>query len=72
MSNNNKPFEDQDIVEKLMIRAQIRRQIGRTKDGKPDRIASTCEDAAKEILRLRETVDRLQHIIDNSCNKDHT
>jgi hypothetical protein len=55
--DSEKPFEEQDIVEKLLIRAAIRRKIGRSKDGKPDRIASTCEEAAAEIIRLREYID---------------
>lgn len=49
----DKPFEEQDIVDKLLIRAAIRRKIGRKADGKEDRIALTCEEAAKEILELR-------------------
>lgn len=49
-----KPYEHQDIVEKLRNRAEIRRKIGRKPDGKPDRIADTCEQAANEIERLRE------------------
>ena len=48
-----KPFEEQDIVEKLRNRAEIRRKIGRKADGKPDRIADTCEQAADEITYLR-------------------
>lgn len=48
-----KPYEQQDIVEKLRNRAEIRRKIGRKPDGKPDRIADTCEEAANEIEHLR-------------------
>lgn len=54
-----KPFEEQDIVEKCLIRAEIRRKIGRTKDGKPDRIAETCEEAAAEIIKLRQRIDEI-------------
>lgn len=46
----------QDIVERLRIRASIRRQIpGRksVEEGKPDRIADLLEEAADEIERLR-------------------
>ena len=48
------PFDQQDIIEKLETRAEIRRKIGRTKDGKPDRIADTCEEAARVIRRVHE------------------
>lgn len=48
------PFEHQTIVEKLETRAEIRRKIGRTKDGKPDRIADTCEEAARVIRKTEE------------------
>jgi hypothetical protein len=47
---------DQDIVERLRIRAQIRRQIPTRKsviEGKPDRIADLLDEAAAEIERLR-------------------
>jgi len=60
-----KPFEEQDIVEKCLIRAEIRRKIGRTKDGKPDRIAETCEQAAAEILKLRQHIVELEEEYDN-------
>lgn len=51
-----KPFEEQDIVEKLRTRAEIRRNIpGRrsVQEGAPDRIADLCDEAADEILKLR-------------------
>jgi hypothetical protein len=51
---------EQDIVENLRTRAAIRRSIPRAKDGKPDRIADLCEEAANEIERLRAKVARLQ------------
>lgn len=44
-----KPFEDQTIVEKLRIRAEIRRKIKRRPDGTADRIADLCEEAAAVI-----------------------
>jgi hypothetical protein len=59
-----KPFEQQDILEKLKIRAEIRRRIGKTSDGKPDRIADTCEGAYEEIVRLRERVAELEELND--------
>jgi hypothetical protein len=60
--NNPKPFDEQDIVEKCRIRADIRRQIGTRKsvqEGKPDRIADTLAEAADEIERLREVNKKL-------------
>jgi hypothetical protein len=62
MTKTNKPFEDQDIVEKLRIRAEIRRKIGRKPDGQEDRIALTCEQAATEIERLRLRVHELETV----------
>lgn len=50
-------MDNQDIVERLRIRAFIRRQIPTRKsvqEGKEDRIASLLEEAANEIERLRE------------------
>jgi hypothetical protein len=46
-----------DIVYRLRKRAEIRRQIKDRKsvqEGKPDRIADILEEAADEIVRLRE------------------
>ena len=60
MTNLAKPFEEQDIVEKCLIRAEIRRKIGRKADGKPDRIAETCEEAAGTIQRLRQMIVDLE------------
>ena len=51
MTNEN------DIVYRLKKRAEIRRQIQDRKsvqEGKPDRIADILEEAANEIVRLRE------------------
>lgn len=45
-----------DLVIKLRIRANIRRQIPSRKsvqEGKPDRIADLLEEAANEIERLQ-------------------
>jgi hypothetical protein len=45
-----------DIVDRLLKRAEIRRQIPTRKsvqEGKPDRIADLLEEAAAEIKRLR-------------------
>lgn len=49
-----KPFEEQTIVEKLRIRAEIRRKIKRRPDGTADRIADLCEEAANYIEQLEE------------------
>jgi hypothetical protein len=46
----------QDIVERLRIRAEIRRLISSRKsvqEGKPDRISDLLEEAANEIENLR-------------------
>ena len=51
MTNEN------DIVYRLKKRAEIRRQIQDRKsvqEGKPDRIADILDEAANEIVRLRE------------------
>ena len=48
---------EQSLVERLRIRAQIRRQISTRKsvqEGKPDRIADLLEEAANELERLYE------------------
>ncbi len=45
-----------DIVDRLNIRASIRRNIQTRKsvqNGEPDRISDLLEEAAKEIVRLR-------------------
>ena len=47
----------EDLVYRLVKRAEIRRQITTRKsvqEGKPDRIADLLEEAALEITRLRE------------------
>lgn len=47
----------EDIVTRLIKRAEIRRQIKDRKsvqEGKPDRIADILEEAAEEILSLRD------------------
>lgn len=50
------PYEQQDIVYRLLRRAEIRRQIPTRKsvqEGQPDRMADLLEEAAAEIKRLR-------------------
>lgn len=48
-------LDEQSLVERLRIRASIRREISTRKsvqEGKPDRIANLLEEAANEIERL--------------------
>ena len=50
-------MDDEDLVYRLRKRAEIRRQITTRKsvqEGQPDRIADLLEEAASEIVRLRE------------------
>lgn len=49
-------MEHQSLVERLRIRAEIRREIPTRKsvqEGKPDRIADLLDEAADEIIRLK-------------------
>lgn len=58
-----KPFEEQDITEKLLIRAQIRRQAkGRksVEEGKPDRLSDLLEEAAAKIADQAQYIKALQ------------
>ena len=53
--------DEQDIVYRLLKRAEIRRQIpGRksVEEGTPDRIADILEEAANEIVELRQEIMR--------------
>lgn len=57
-----KPIEEQTLVERLRKRAEIRRSIPTRKsviDGSPDRLADLLEEAADEIRRLENDIDRL-------------
>ncbi len=62
----NKPIEEQTLVERLRIRASIRRNNTERKsvqEGKPDRIADLLEEAADEIERKDNIINRiLEHI----------
>ena len=52
-------MNEQDLVYRLLKRAEIRRQIPDRKsvlEGRPDRIADLLEEAAREIEQLREQV----------------
>jgi hypothetical protein len=54
---------EEDLVERLLKRAEIRRQIPTRKsvqEGKPDRIADLLEEAAKEIKSLRSQIDNFK------------
>ena len=62
----NKPIEEQTLVERLRIRASIRRNNTERKsvqEGKPDRIANLLEEAANEIERKDNIINGLlEHI----------
>ena len=62
----NKPIEEQTLVERLRIRASIRRNNTERKsvqEGKPDRIADLLEEAADEIERKDNIINGLlEHI----------
>ncbi len=58
MNQSNFALDEQDIVYRLLKRAEIRRQIPSRKsvqEGKPDRIADLLEEAAQEIENLRKS-----------------
>jgi hypothetical protein len=49
-----------DLIERLRLRASIRRQIPTRKsvqEGKPDRIADLCDEAADRIQFLEEELN---------------
>jgi len=53
---------NEDLIERLRKRAEIRRQIQSRKsvqEGKPDRIADLLEEAADEIEELNSEIWRL-------------
>lgn len=55
-------MDENDLVYRLRKRAEIRRQIDTRKsvqEGKPDRIADLLDEAADEILILRDIRTRL-------------
>ncbi len=62
----NKPIEEQTLVERLRIRASIRRNNTERKsvqEGKPDRISDLLEEAADEIERKDNIINGLlEHI----------
>lgn len=55
-----------DLIERLEIRAKIRRQIATRKsvqEGKPDRISDLLEEAASDLRKLNSI---LKNILDSS------
>lgn len=55
---------EQDLVYRLRFRAEIRRQIPTRKsvqEGAPDRIADLLEEAANEIVKLKETIAEIKN-----------
>jgi hypothetical protein len=55
-------MDENDLVYRLLKRAEIRRQISGRKsvqEGKPDRISDLLEEAAAEIKRLKEQINEL-------------
>ena len=61
-----KSIEEQTLIERLRIRASIRRNNTERKsvqEGKPDRIADLLEEAANEIERKDDIINGLlEHI----------
>jgi hypothetical protein len=56
---------NQDLIERLEKRAEIRRQIPTRKsvqEGKPDRIADLLEEAASALKELKEYLDSSFHL----------
>lgn len=61
MTEYIKPLAEQTLVERLRVRAMIRRQIPGRKsleEGKPDRIANLLDEAADEIERLERELSK--------------
>lgn len=60
-------MNEQDLIERLRIRAKIRREAKdrlSIKENKPDRLANLLEEAAEEIELLRNTLNS------KSCSED--
>ena len=59
----NKPLEEQTLVERLRIRASIRRNNTERKsvqEGKPDRIADLLEESAVELEKKDKMISKLE------------
>ncbi len=63
----NKPIEEQTLVERLRIRASIRRnntERKSVKEGKPDRISDLLEEAANRLESYEEHIALCESHID--------
>lgn len=61
----------EDLVVRLRKRAEIRRQIPTRRsvqEGQPDRLADLLDEAAAEILRLRERLE-IGYVFDSNGNR---
>jgi hypothetical protein len=57
---------NEDLIERLEKRAEIRRQISTRKsvqEGKPDRIADLLEEAANEIEKQKNEIRDLEDLL---------
>ncbi len=64
-------MSEEDLVYRLLKRAEIRRQIPNRKsvqNNEPDRIADLLEEAAAEITKLRKSVSYVEIGITRSYN----
>jgi hypothetical protein len=62
-------MNENDIVYRLLKRAEIRRSIPSRKsvqENKPDRISDLLEEAARTILQQQKIIDELKNVIHNS------
>lgn len=69
--NANKPIEEQTLVERLRIRANIRRNIKDRKsvqEGKPDRIANLLDEAANRLEAYEDHIALCESHIDYQNN----
>ena len=67
----NKPIEEQTLVERLRIRASIRRnntERKSVKEGKPDRIADLLEESAEKLEAYEKHIALCESHIDYQNN----
>lgn len=67
MKESNKPIEDQTLVERLRIRANIRRnntERKSVKEGKPDRISDLLDEAANRLEAYEDYIALCESHID--------
>lgn len=72
MDTTQKTPPEQSLIERLRIRAEIRRQILTRKsvqEGAPDRIADLLEEAATEIEELTEIINHLEEVVDRMLDE---